>query len=66
MSKNNAYTGKSGQLAAMGELAWRGYNVALPEMDVGDDIFSVNDANHRIRSCISCSPAEPNWDFDLL
>ena len=27
----------------MGELAWRGYNVALPEIDKGDDIFSVND-----------------------
>ena len=39
----NGYTGKAGQLAAMGELAWRGYNVALPEIDKGDDIFSVND-----------------------
>jgi hypothetical protein len=27
----------------MGELAWRGYNIALPEIDVGDDIFTVND-----------------------
>lgn len=29
----------------MGELALRGYNVALPEIDIGDDIFAVNDAS---------------------
>lgn len=39
----NPYVGKAGQLAVMGELAWRGYNVALPEIDKGDDIYSVND-----------------------
>ena len=37
------YVGKAGQLAIMGELAFRGYNVAIPEMDVGDDVFVVND-----------------------
>jgi hypothetical protein len=36
------YTGKAGHLAVMGEIALRGYNVALPEIDVGDDIFAVN------------------------
>jgi hypothetical protein len=29
----------------MAELANRGYNVALPEIDIGDDIFAVNDSN---------------------
>lgn len=43
MTKRNPYVGKAGQLAVMGELAWRGYNVALPEIDIGDDIYSVND-----------------------
>lgn len=37
------YIGKAGQLAIMGELAFRHYNVAIPEMDVGDDVFVVND-----------------------
>ena len=38
------YTGKAGHLAAMSELCFRGYNVAMPEVDIGDDIFVVNDA----------------------
>lgn len=42
-TKKNPYTGKAGHLAVMGELCWRGYNVALPEIDTGDDIFSVDD-----------------------
>lgn len=37
--------GKSGQLAVMSELALRGYNVAMPEIDRGDDIFVVNDVS---------------------
>ncbi len=37
------YIGKAGQLAVMAELAARGYNVAIPEMDIGDDVFTVND-----------------------
>ena len=38
------YVGKAGQLAVMAELALRGYNVAIPEMDIGDDVFVLNDA----------------------
>ncbi len=38
-----SYTGKAGHLAVMGELALRGYNVAMPEIDIGDDLFVVND-----------------------
>jgi len=37
------YIGKSGQLAVMAEFLLRGYNVAIPEIDVGDDIFVVRD-----------------------
>ena len=42
-SRQNPYIGKAGQLAVMSELALLGYNVSLPECDVGDDIFVVND-----------------------
>jgi hypothetical protein len=35
------YVGRSGQLAAMSEFLWRGWNVAMPEVDEGDDIFVV-------------------------
>jgi len=37
------YLGKAGHLAVMAELAFRGYNVATPEIDIGDDVFAVND-----------------------
>ena len=37
------YVGKAGHLALMGELCLRGYNVSIPEIDKGDDIFVVND-----------------------
>lgn len=39
----SAYVGKAGQLAVMAEFAYRGYNVATPEIDVGDDVFVVED-----------------------
>ena len=29
----------------MSELAWLGYNVAMPEIDIGDDVFAVNDVS---------------------
>jgi len=35
------YVGRSGQLAAMSEFLWRGWNVAIPEVDEGDDVFVV-------------------------
>ncbi len=39
------HVGKSGQLAVMAELALRGYNVAIPEIDIGDDVFVVNNVS---------------------
>jgi len=37
------YLSKAGHLAVMSELAFLGYNVATPEVDIGDDVFAVND-----------------------
>src|SRR6266436_2587442 len=37
------YVGKSGHLAVMAEFLLRAYNVAMPEVDVGDDVFVVHD-----------------------
>ena len=37
------YIGKASHLAVMGELPLHGYNVAMPEIDKGDDIFVVRD-----------------------
>ncbi|MBX3533328.1 MAG: hypothetical protein KF826_03175 [Xanthobacteraceae bacterium] len=41
-------TGKAGQFAVMAELALRGYNVAIPEIDIGDDVFVLNDDTGRL------------------
>jgi hypothetical protein len=51
-SGQSYYIGKAGQLAVMSEIALRGYNVAIPEVDKGDDIFAVNDDTgimHRLQ-----------------
>ena len=53
MSKrSNLYTGRAGHLAVMAELLLQGWNTAIPEVDVGDDIFVVHDRNgdlHRVQ-----------------
>jgi hypothetical protein len=43
MSQQNLYLGRAGQMAVMAEFLWRGWNVAVPEVDVGEDIFVVED-----------------------
>jgi hypothetical protein len=44
-AKNNhhLYTGRAGHLASMSECLSRGWNVAIPEVDIGEDIFVVED-----------------------
>jgi hypothetical protein len=42
------YIGKAGQFAVMAELSFRGYNVAIPEIDVGDDVFVVNQTTGQL------------------
>ena len=32
----------------MAELSLRGYNVAIPEIDIGDDVFVLNDATGQL------------------
>jgi hypothetical protein len=41
--KYNLYLGKAGQLVVMSHFLMRGWNVAVPEVDVGDDLFVVED-----------------------
>jgi hypothetical protein len=36
------YVGRAGQLAVMSEFLLRGYNVAIPEVDEGDDVLVVS------------------------
>jgi hypothetical protein len=46
--KQNLYVGRAGQMAVMAELLWRGWNVALPEVDVGEDVFVVKDESGEL------------------
>jgi hypothetical protein len=47
--KFNQYLGKAGHLAIMSEFLMLGWNVAIPEVDIGDDIFVVQDDNGTLR-----------------
>jgi hypothetical protein len=47
-SRRNLYTGRSGQLAVMALFLTRGYNVAIPEVDIGEDIFVVRDVDGNL------------------
>src|SRR5437763_10837468 len=44
----NLYFAKGGETVAMSELLLRGYNVAIPAVDVGDDIYVVEDAESNL------------------
>ena len=43
MSRKDLFTGRSGQLALLAEFLIRQMNVAIPEVDVGDDVIVVRD-----------------------
>ena len=40
---NNLYLGKAGEFLVMSHFLMRGWNVAVPEVDRGDDIFVIED-----------------------
>jgi hypothetical protein len=44
----NLFTGRSGHLAVMAEFLHRGINVAVPEVDVGDDVFVVRGTDEAV------------------
>ncbi len=47
--KFNQYLGKAGHLSVMSEFLMLCWNVAIPEVDIGDDIFVVQDDNGTLR-----------------
>jgi hypothetical protein len=44
MNQDHLYLGKAGQAYVMSQFLVRGWNVAVPEVDIGDDMFVVRDA----------------------
>jgi hypothetical protein len=69
-TKHNLYTGRSGQMAVMAEFLRRGYNVAVPEIDIGEDIFVVRDADGvlsriQVKSAIAKGKKQPAGTFNV-
>lgn len=57
--RKSLYLGRAGQMAVMAEFLARGWNVAVPEVDVGDDIFVVRDSDGNL-SRIQVKTASPS------
>lgn len=50
-------------MAVMAELLWRGWNVALPEVDVGEDVLVVKDDSGDLwRIQVKTATAQPQAD----
>lgn len=57
----NNYVGKAGQLFVMSEFLMLGWNVAIPEVDRGDDIFAVKDEQGELwRVQVKTARAQPS------
>lgn len=57
------YLGKGGQLAVMSHIVTRGLNVAIPEIDIGSDIFVVHDEGLNLWTVqVKTSTASRNRD----
>jgi len=46
-NQKKTHFGRAGEYLAMSELLLRGWNVAVPVVDVGDDVFVIDDADKR-------------------
>jgi hypothetical protein len=49
MADKKSHFGAAGQLAAMSEFLLLGYNVAIPQVDVGEDVLVVDDRQGDLR-----------------
>ena len=48
VTDKTSHLGRAGQFAAMAEILARGWNVAIPEVDTGDDVFVAQDDGARL------------------
>lgn len=48
-SEKKTHFGRAGEYYAMSELLLRGWNVAVPVVDVGDDAFVIDDRDKTTR-----------------
>src|SRR5262245_37624356 len=66
--EKRSHLGMAGHHAAMSEFLYRGYNVAVPAVDVGDDVYIVEDQQGtmwRLQVKTSDRPGEVSRAFQL-
>lgn len=56
MTEKKTHFGRAGEFYAMSELLLRGWNVAVPVVDIGDDVFVIDDNDKttwrlQVKSC---------------
>lgn len=60
MADKKTHFGRAGEFFAMSELLLRGWNVAVPVVDVGDDVFVIDDRDKATRRVqVKTSGVEP-------
>jgi hypothetical protein len=60
MADKKTHFGRAGEYFAMSELLLRGWNVAVPVVDVGDDVFVIDDNDKTTRRLqVKTSETEP-------
>jgi hypothetical protein len=61
MADKKTHFGRAGEFFAMSELLLRGWNVAVPVVDIGDDVFVIDDrdkATRRVQVKTSATEAD--------
>ena len=48
VTNKTSHLGRAGEFAAMSEILARGWNVAIPEVDMGSDVFVAQDDGTRL------------------
>ncbi len=65
MADKKTHFGRAGEYYGMSELLLRGWNVAVPVVDVGDDVFVIDDNDKTTwRLQVKSAEAEPIADSD--
>ena len=65
MADKKTHFGRAGEYYGMSELLLRGWNVAVPVVDVGDDVFVIDDNDKTTwRLQVKSAEAEPITDDD--
>jgi hypothetical protein len=65
VNEKRTHFGRGGEYFAMSELLLRGWNVAVPVVDVGDDVFVIDDDRKDTRFRRNANTGVPEASFTL-